>query len=96
MKRGIYQVMVYVFLIWIVVTFLCFIYEMAVADMNVYAIVCLILSILGMVFFVLNQILYRQFKIRDASRYETVICPHCHTENKKTELFCRNCGKELK
>ncbi|MCR4698383.1 MAG: hypothetical protein K5762_03345 [Bacilli bacterium] len=95
MKRTIYQIFVYVTLAMSVSCFAGFIYEMSVAEMNVWAILCLVLAILGLVGFVLNQILYRQFKQRDESRYEQVECPHCHEMNSKKDVFCKKCGKNL-
>lgn len=96
MKKSLYQVFVYITLTLSLVSLVFFIFELATSnEMNKWAILCLVLTIVGLVLFVLNQILYRQFKIRDASRYEQVECPHCHTLNSKKELFCKNCGKNL-
>ncbi len=96
MKRIIYQINVYSTILITAVCFFFFIFEMKEADgFNVYAILCLCLSILGLILFVLNQIFYRQFKKRDASRYEEVECPHCHTMNPKKEIFCKKCGRNL-
>jgi len=95
MKKAIYQIFVYVTLTMFVFSLAGFIYEMSVAEMNVWSILCLVLTILGLVGFVLNQILYRQFKERDASLYEQVECPHCHEMNSKKDIFCKKCGKNL-
>ncbi len=96
MKKSLYQIFVYVTLFLFLLTAFFFVFEMKQADgWNAYAIVSLVFMIFLIVLFVLNQVFYRLFKIRDSSRYEEIECPHCHTMNRKKELFCRNCGKSL-
>lgn len=96
MKKSLYQIFVYVTLFLFLLTAFFFVFEMKQADgWNIYAIVSLVFMIFSIVLFVLNQVFYRLFKIRDSSRYEEIECPHCHTMNRKKELFCRNCGKSL-
>lgn len=96
MNKKLYQILVYVTLLFFALTFAFFVYETYASNgFNVYSIICLVLSIVCLICFVLNQILYRQFKKRDSSLYEEIECPHCHTMNRKKETFCRNCGKAL-
>ncbi len=96
MKKSLYQIFVYVTLFLFLLTAFFFVFEMKKADgWNAYAIVSLVFMIFSIVLFVLNQVFYRLFKIRDSSRYEEIECPHCHMMNRKKELFCRNCGKSL-
>ncbi len=96
MKKSLYQIFVYVTLFLFLLTAFFFVFEMKQTDgWNAYAIVSLVFMIFSIVLFVLNQVFYRLFKIRDSSRYEEIECPHCHTMNRKKELFCRNCGKSL-
>lgn len=88
--------LVYVTLVWTIVALAMFIYEMnAAQEFNSWAILCLVLTILGVVAFVLNRVLYSLFKVRDPKRYEVIECPYCHAVNKKDALFCHSCGKPL-
>ncbi len=96
MKKSLYQIFVYISLSLFLLTTFFFVFEMKQSNgWNVYAIVSLVFLILSIVLFVLNQVFYRVFKVRDPSRYEEIECPHCHTMNQKKELFCRQCGKSL-
>lgn len=96
MKKSLYRFFVYFTLTSFLLCLGFFIMETALAsDLNGYAILCLVLSILSLIGFVVNQILYRRFKIRDEERYAQVECPHCHTMNPKKELFCKKCGRNL-
>ena len=96
MKRWLYQLFVYVTFAITILGGALFIYELeSSGEMNVWAIVCLVINILGIILFVLNRILYSLFKKRDPSHYEVVECPYCHAINRKGELFCHKCGKEL-
>lgn len=96
MKRWLYQVLVYVSIALFLVGGIFFIYEVATSgEFNSWAVVSLIVNLLGIVLFVVNRILYSLFKKRDPSKYETVECPYCHAINRKGELFCHKCGKEL-
>lgn len=96
MKRIVYQIFVYVFLAMFLVTSAMFIYELASSStFNVWAILCLVLSLTALVGFVLNQVFYRQFGEKDETRYEKKECPHCHTKNDKDAPFCKNCGKDI-
>jgi uncharacterized paraquat-inducible protein A len=96
MKKWIYQLFVYLTFFLSIITLAFFVFEVASSgDFNVYAVVCLVLFLVSIIGFVVNQIVYRRFKKRDASRYEEVECPHCHTMNPKREIFCRKCGKNL-
>ena len=93
MKRIVYQIFVYVFLAMFLVTSAMFIYELASsATFNVWAILCLVLSLVALVGFVLNQVFYRQFGEKDETRYEKKECirpephhrilrPENHSEN---------------
>lgn len=78
-----------------IVSLALFVYEMSVSPFNSWSIFCLILFLVSIVAFVLNQVFYRQFKVRDPSRYEQQECPHCHALNEKKAEFCKNCGKPL-
>ncbi len=96
MKKRTYQIFVYVSLAFTAICLFFFVFFMKRADgFDGLGITFLILFILGIVMFVVNQIVYRRWKTRDASRYEEVECPHCHTMNPKKEIFCKKCGKNL-
>ena len=96
MKKRTYQIFVYVTLLFTLVSLFFFVFCMKTNDgFSGLAIMCLVFFILGIVLFVLNQVIYRRWKKGDASRYEEVECPHCHTMNPKKEIFCKKCGKNL-
>ncbi len=96
MKKSLYQIFVYLSISLFLLTTFFFVFEMKQSNgWNAYAIVSLVFLIVSIVLFVLNQVFYRVFKVRDPSRYEEIECPHCHTMNQKKELFCRHCGKSL-
>ena len=95
MKKSLYQLFVYLTLAITLISTVFFIYEMSVATFNSWSILCLVLMLVGLILFVVNQIIYRQFKKRDESRYIQIECPHCHHMNAKNEEFCKKCGKPL-
>ena len=96
MKKLTYQIMVYLMIALGVSGLVGMIVEAKLSQsLNVWALVCLCLMILGIVGLVLVQCIYRVMKTPLKTLNQTKECPKCHSVNDSDAEFCKNCGEKF-